>query len=229
MPGNYIKLTVPSPSTIRLVCFTHMLLEWTHGPAQPIRWTESLGLHACQLKENGLFSLAYSKLKNEVSRPAALNGCHLMEKKKKGGGGAARRGSSQFEIVIKHWNTKMPEDIVFKKGCMLDLKAMLHQLYQAPTWHLCHAQHSPAREDLMYGTAWFGRENSVSNCGVRWEETSTKALHGEARKQRKRFAEVFQVALVNCSLHSRSRLQYFRDYFISAEKMLKESLTRASL
>lgn len=60
--------------------------EWTHGPALPMRWAGRLGLHACRLKENGLFRPPYSKTKKEVSRPEALNGCHLMEKEKGLGG-----------------------------------------------------------------------------------------------------------------------------------------------
>jgi len=45
-------------------------------------WAERLGLHACQLKEKGLLSPPHSKVKREVSRRDALNGCHLMEKEK---------------------------------------------------------------------------------------------------------------------------------------------------
>lgn len=49
------------------------------------------------------------------------------------------------------------------------------------------------------------------------------------REQRKRFTQDFKVALGNHSLPSCSRLQYFRNDFISAEEMLKQSLTRAGL
>lgn len=45
--------TVPSDRTASLMCAAR---EWTRGPALPRRWTERLGSHACQLKENGLFS-----------------------------------------------------------------------------------------------------------------------------------------------------------------------------
>lgn len=142
----------------------------------------------------------------------------------------ARRCSGQFEIVIKHPNTKTPEDIVCEKCCTLSLKAMLHHLYKAPTWHRCHAQHGPAAEGLVLGATCFGKENSDCRAVEREEKKlQQKLCMAKPRRQRKRFTQVFQVALANCSLCSRSRLQYFRDDFISAEKMLKESLTRASL
>lgn len=176
------------------------------------------GIACCQLKEDGLFRPPYYKAKKVVSSPEARLPFDGKGEK-----------DVQFENFIKHQNRKMPEDIVCKKYWMLNLKAMLHHLYKRPTWYPWHAQHTAA-EGLMYGAAWFRKENS--DCwSMEWEEKEFQHKFCMAKpiKQIKGFTRVFQAALAVCSLPLHSRLQCFRDNFISAEKMLKESLTRAGL
>ena len=77
--------------------------EWTRGAALPMRWTERLGLHACQPKQNGLFSPPILQSEEGGFKAWSTEWLPFDRKRKR-----ARRCSGQFETVSKHWSTKMP-------------------------------------------------------------------------------------------------------------------------
>lgn len=174
----------------------------------------------------GFSTPPYCKEKQKVSRPVAVNVCHLIEKR-------ARICSGQFKIIIKHQDTEClkilfarnPTYLIWKQCCIICIKARISYLKSMP----CLA-YSSRRFHVWCSLIWEGKVRLESHEMRREEKILQQMLCTvKPAKQGKRFTQDFQVALENHSFPSCSRLQYFRNDFISAEKMLKESLTRAGL
>lgn len=149
--------------------------EWTHGPALPVRWAERLGLHACQLNENGLFSPLYSKAKEEVSRPEALNGCHLMEKEK-------GLGDVQVNLTwLSTTKTLKCLKILFARNtaCLIRKQRCTTCTKGLPD---IHAMPSTVRQKVSYmkQLALGRRTQTVKQWSKKRRNLNTKALHGKA-------------------------------------------------
>lgn len=185
------------------------------------------GIANLAAKEKWAFRLPpHFKEKQEVSKPAALKSCHFMGK-----------GLGYIQINLKLLpSTKTPKCLkilfarnpsywIWKQCHIICIKACISYLKSMP----CIA-YSSRRFCVWCSLIWEGEVRLESHDTKRGEKKVQQIFcMVKSRKQRKRFTPDFQVTLENHSLPSCSRLQYFRNDFISAEKMLKESLSRAGL
>lgn len=200
------------------------MISWCSS-AQEMDW--EAGIAHVEAKGKWAFQAPpHFEEKQEVSRHAALNVCHLMEK----GLGYIQvnlklLSSTKILKCLRILFARNPSYLIWKQCCIIWIKAYISYLKSMPclaysSWRFC----------VWCSSIWEG-EVRLEGHEMRRREKKLQQIFCmvKPRKQRKRFTKDFQVTLENHSLPSCSRSQYFRNYFISAEKMLKEWLTRAGL